>query len=90
MRGHSMRGNRETPSASVGNLTRRTRSAGACAACRSGKTGGRNPDVHAGGESDIGVVPKRTPNDVGPPAGPKPLRRDEGPRRRRRRRRKGR
>ena len=32
---------------------------------RSGKARGRNPDVHAAGKSDIGVVPGNVPNKAG-------------------------
>jgi len=32
---------------------------------RSGKARGRNPDTHAAGESDIGVVPANVPNNAG-------------------------
>jgi hypothetical protein len=32
---------------------------------RSGKACGRNPDVYAAGESDIGVVPANVPNNAG-------------------------
>jgi hypothetical protein len=32
---------------------------------RSGKALGRNPDVHAAGESDIGIVPGNVPNKAG-------------------------
>ncbi len=32
---------------------------------RSGKASGRNPDVDAAGESDIGVVPANVPNNAG-------------------------
>jgi hypothetical protein len=32
---------------------------------RSGKARGRNPDMHAAGKSDIGVVPGNVPNKAG-------------------------
>jgi len=56
MRGSSMRENRETPAAP----SCRRRCVG-----RSGKASGRNPDVDAAGESDIGVVPANVPNKAG-------------------------
>jgi len=56
MRESSMRENRETPAAPTG----RRRCVG-----RSGKASGRNPDMDAAGESDIGVVPANVPNNAG-------------------------
>jgi len=56
MRGSSMRENRETPAAPP--------CRGRCEG-RSGKARGRNPDVDAAGESDIGVVPANVPNNAG-------------------------
>ena len=55
MHGHSMHENRETPAAPASG-----RQAG-----RSGKARGRNPDMDAAGESDIGVVPGNVPNKAG-------------------------
>jgi len=55
MRGHSMHENRETPEAPA--------SRGPVG--RSGKARGRNPDMDAAGESDIGVVPGNVPNKAG-------------------------
>jgi hypothetical protein len=55
MRGHSMHENRETPEAPASQWL----------AGRSGKARGRNPDMHAAGESDIGVVPGNVPNKAG-------------------------
>jgi len=57
MRGRSMHENREIPSAPAGRL--RKPSAG-----RSEKAGGHNPDAHAGGKSDIGIVPGKAGNKV--------------------------
>ena len=54
MRRHSMFENRETSEVP----------AVRCAAGRSEKTCGRNSDVHASEESDIGVVPKKEPNKM--------------------------
>jgi hypothetical protein len=55
MRGHSMHENRETPEAPASRWL----------AGRSGKARGRNPDMDAAGESDIGVVPGNVPNHAG-------------------------
>ena len=55
MRGRSMHENREIPSVPV----RRPRKVGAG---RSGKACGRNPGAHAGGKSDIGIVPVKAGN----------------------------
>ena len=57
MRGRSMHENREIPAAPAG----RPRKA---AAGRSGKACGHNPDVYAGGKSDIGIVPVNAGNKV--------------------------
>jgi hypothetical protein len=35
-----------------------------CKAGRLGKARGRNPDMHATEESDIGIVPKKGPNKM--------------------------
>ena len=55
MRGHSMRGNRETPEPSP--PEDRTD--------RSGKACGRKPDMYGSGESHIGIVPGKEPNEAG-------------------------
>lgn len=52
MRRHSMDENRETSEVPVAG----------CEAGRSGKTSGRNSDMHVSEESDIGVVPEKAPN----------------------------
>jgi len=57
MRGHSMRGNRETPE---------TSSPGKDRADRSGKVCGHKPDMYVSGESHIGIVPKKESNKAGP------------------------
>jgi RNA-directed DNA polymerase len=55
-RGNSLHGNREVPSPSAGS-----------AADRSGKGATPKPDMHADGKSDGRVVPKKPPNNDGPP-----------------------
>ncbi len=55
MRGRSMHENREIPEAPAGRLRRPSSG-------RSGKACGRNSDAHAGGKSDIGVVPVKAGN----------------------------
>ena len=54
MRGHSMFENREISIVSGGLIPE-----------RSGKACGQKPDVYAVEKSDIGVLPKREPNNVG-------------------------
>jgi len=55
MRGNSMHENREIPVAPSAWWTEG----------RSGKACGRNPDMHAVGKSDIGIVPGNVPNNAG-------------------------
>jgi hypothetical protein len=55
MRESSMHENREIPSVPVGRPRRPS-------AGRSGKARGRNPDVYAGGKSDISIVPMNAGN----------------------------
>ena len=55
MHGRSMHENRETP------VVPTSRWLGG----RSGKARGLNPDVHATGESDIGILPGNVPNKAG-------------------------
>ena len=58
MRGSSMHETREIPAAPV--ATHRKWPAG-----RSGKVCGHNPDMHAAGKSDIGIVPVNAGNKAG-------------------------
>jgi len=55
MRGNSMHGNRESPQVSSQNGGGE----------RSGKAAGRTPDMHAGGQSDDSIVPKKRANKEG-------------------------
>lgn len=56
MRGRSMFENREISLVSV---------RGNSLADRSGKARGHNPDMHANEKSDIVIVPKKAPNNIG-------------------------
>jgi RNA-directed DNA polymerase len=56
MRGHPTHENRERPPASVNPQP----------TDRSGKAIGRKPDAHAGGQSDIGIVPMKASNKAAP------------------------
>lgn len=56
MRGRSMFENREISSVSTESNNK---------VVRSGKVCGRNPDTYVGEKSDIVIVPKKAPNNIG-------------------------
>ena len=67
--GNSSHGSREAPATSA-----------SCEADRSGKARGRKPDMHAAGESDSFIVPRKQANEGGvPPAGGLSDQRQAGP-----------